>query len=410
MQPMEVFLLMFNKVMGVFKNVKITKYIVMLMSFLAVSALLIVLSIVFSDAVLAYNVEYDGAVIAQIEDKKVFKNAKFLAEECIASDNAEEYINTPELLLTLTLPDRIDNCAQTAHALLENSSNLIKCVALSVDGEQVAFYKDHDSLQAILDKKLKEYDVSGFENESEFIQNVEITEVYCPSDKYTSETEIFKKIDSLIVKTTTKVTREVSVAYKSITKKDSKKFVGYYAIGQKGVNGINNNVESVVCINGREIKRTKLEQEVVKEPINEIIVIGTAASSGTSGMIFPLPGAKSNYPITAYFGAIDSVHATPHKGMDFSAPYGTNIFAAKGGRVIYAGHSSNGYGYHVIISHGNGVNTVYAHASKLLVKKGETVTQGQVIAKVGSTGWSTGNHLHFEITVNGRYVNPGSYI
>ena len=97
MQPMEVFLLMFNKVMGVFKNVKITKYIVMLMSFLAVSALLIVLSIVFSDAVLAYNVEYDGDVIAQIEDKKVFKNAKFLAEECIASDNAEElqekYVN-----------------------------------------------------------------------------------------------------------------------------------------------------------------------------------------------------------------------------------------------------------------------------------------------------------------------------
>ncbi|MBO5726014.1 MAG: M23 family metallopeptidase [Clostridia bacterium] len=63
-----------------------------------------------------------------------------------------------------------------------------------------------------------------------------------------------------------------------------------------------------------------------------------------------------------------------------------------------------------MISHGNGVRTVYAQASKLLVKKGETITQGQVIAKVGSTGMSSGPHLHFEVIINGRYVNPGIYV
>ena len=399
---------MINRVVGAFKNIRITKYIVMLISFLVVSALLIVLSVVFSDAVFAYNVQYDGDVIAQIEDKSVFAEAKCLAKECIASENADNYIDTPELLLTLTLPNRIADTETTANAILENSSKLTKCVALNVEGKQVAFYKDRNSLQAVLDKKLTKYNIEGFENVSEFVQNVEITEVYCPNDGFTSESEILEKIDSLTVKTTAKITRDVNVAYSTITKKDPNKYVGYYAISRKGINGVNHNVESVVYVNGKEVKRTKLEQEVVKKPVDEIITIGTAASNGSSGMIFPLP-RDTRYIITTYFGAIDSWHSTPHKGIDYGTDYGTNILAAKGGTVVYAGYKSD-YGYHVIISHGNGVRTVYAHASKLLVKKGETVTQGQVIAKVGSTGMSSGPHLHFEVIINGRYVNPGIYV
>lgn len=98
-----------------------------------------------------------------------------------------------------------------------------------------------------------------------------------------------------------------------------------------------------------------------------------------------------------------------HTGIDISASSGTNILAANAGTVITAGWN-NSYGYMVMIDHGGGIVTLYAHASKLLVSKGATVSRGQVIAKVGSTGMSTGPHLHFEVRVNGVYKNPLEYL
>jgi murein DD-endopeptidase MepM/ murein hydrolase activator NlpD len=98
-----------------------------------------------------------------------------------------------------------------------------------------------------------------------------------------------------------------------------------------------------------------------------------------------------------------------HTGIDIAAAHGTNILAANAGKVISAGYNS-GYGYCVMIDHGGGIVTLYAHASKLLVKTGAVVTRGQVIALVGSTGMSTGAHLHFEVRVNGVYKNPLEYV
>ena len=94
-----------------------------------------------------------------------------------------------------------------------------------------------------------------------------------------------------------------------------------------------------------------------------------------------------------------------HAGIDIPASTGTNIIAAAAGRVAFAG-SQGGYGRTVIIDHGGGIMTLYAHCSQLLVSEGEQVTQGKVIAKVGSTGMSTGPHLHFEVRENGKYVDP----
>jgi murein DD-endopeptidase MepM/ murein hydrolase activator NlpD len=92
-----------------------------------------------------------------------------------------------------------------------------------------------------------------------------------------------------------------------------------------------------------------------------------------------------------------------------AAPSGTPIKAAAGGTVTTAGWN-NSYGYMLIVSHGNGVQTVYAHCSQLIAKNGQSVAQGQVIGKVGSTGYSTGPHLHFEIRVNGVLQDPQNYI
>ena len=98
-----------------------------------------------------------------------------------------------------------------------------------------------------------------------------------------------------------------------------------------------------------------------------------------------------------------------HNGIDIAAPYGTQIYAARAGRVTFSGWYQ-GYGRAVIIDHGDGVSTVYGHASKLLVRAGEMVRAGQPIALVGSTGIATGPHLHFEIRVNGRPLNPLKYL
>jgi len=98
-----------------------------------------------------------------------------------------------------------------------------------------------------------------------------------------------------------------------------------------------------------------------------------------------------------------------HFGMDFSAPIGTEIFATGDGEVVKVRRSYTGYGRHIVIRHGFGYETLYAHMSKTLVKKGQKVKRGEVIGLVGNTGTSTTSHLHYEVSKDGRKVNPAHY-
>ncbi|GFI61132.1 murein hydrolase activator EnvC [Clostridiales bacterium] len=98
-----------------------------------------------------------------------------------------------------------------------------------------------------------------------------------------------------------------------------------------------------------------------------------------------------------------------HTGYDIPAGYGSAVCAAEAGTVIYSGWMS-GYGNTIMINHGNGLVTLYGHNSSLTVSKGDTVTRGQQVAKIGSTGNSTGNHCHFEVRVNGSHTNPEPYL
>jgi len=123
------------------------------------------------------------------------------------------------------------------------------------------------------------------------------------------------------------------------------------------------------------------------------------------GMRWPLSGFR----ITTYFGGRGAFQRY-HTGIDLVAPYGTPIVAAKSGQVEVAGWSSFGYGFHVVLDHGGGVETLYAHMSRIAVRPGQWVEAGQVIGYVGSTGWSTGPHLHFEVRVNGVPRNPLAYL
>lgn len=132
-------------------------------------------------------------------------------------------------------------------------------------------------------------------------------------------------------------------------------------------------------------------------------------NNSAGGFVWPLAVTGK---ITSGFGNRNSPTAgasSNHQGIDISAATGTAIYAAKGGTVVTAAYSA-GAGNYVMINHGDGVFTIYMHASSLTVSKGDEVSQGQTIAKVGSTGISTGPHLHFGVSVNGAYVNPTNYV
>lgn len=156
-------------------------------------------------------------------------------------------------------------------------------------------------------------------------------------------------------------------------------------------------------------KALKELDETSKKLTEELKNMGEPTSIGTGTFTWPTPGTTW---ITSPFGyRIHPVTGkrTFHRGVDIGVSYGKNIYATDGGTVVHAGSYGN-YGLAVIINHGNGKSSLYAHNSKVLVKKGDIVIKGQAISKCGTTGLSTGPHLHFEIRNNGEPTNPLNYV
>ena len=157
--------------------------------------------------------------------------------------------------------------------------------------------------------------------------------------------------------------------------------------------------------NGQEIGREILMEEVYAEAVPKIVERGTKIPPT---YIKPISGGR----LSSGFGARSAPTkgaSTNHKGVDWATPTGTTVVASNAGTVVHAGWAS-GYGYAVYINHADGRQTRYGHLSKVLVKTGQTVSQGERIALSGNTGRSTGPHLHFEIRINGTAVNPLKYL
>jgi len=163
-------------------------------------------------------------------------------------------------------------------------------------------------------------------------------------------------------------------------------------------NEINKSVKQTVTQSEKEVEKQNTNTNTQKEN-------NTNSFYGVNFTVKPVSGV-----ITSRFGSKESIRYSAHKGIDIGAPNGTPIKAAASGTVACAGYTTGGYGNLVVISHGNNVETYYGHASKIYVKKGQNVSAGDVIAAVGSTGRSTGNHLHFEIRRNGNQINPQIYV
>ena len=158
----------------------------------------------------------------------------------------------------------------------------------------------------------------------------------------------------------------------------------------------------VATANMNEEIENKVEE--IEAEIEEQKEIESHTVQGVYLEVTPVSGT-----ITSRFGNRESIRTSGHTGLDIAAPYGTPIKAAADGTVTFAGYSG-GYGYVVKMDNGNGIETYYAHCSRLYVSAGDTIEAGDTIAAVGSTGNSTGNHLHFEIRVNGSVINPQNYL
>ena len=217
----------------------------------------------------------------------------------------------------------------------------------------------------------------------------------------------YKKSPISIKFTVTKTETEV-VKFKKETVKDDKLSTSYKEVTTEGKNGETKTTSQITYIDGRAVSEKVLDKEIISEVVNEVTTIGTNDNVGASlgKFSWPLPNYDT---ITSGFGPR---WGTNHNGLDISGSdvYGADIVASDGGTVILAQEDNSGYGRYVIIDHENGYKTLYGHCSKLCVSAGDKVSAGQKIAEVGSTGYSTGPHLHFEIIDNGTKIDPYPFL
>jgi len=216
--------------------------------------------------------------------------------------------------------------------------------------------------------------------------------------------KLSKEVPLITVVSTRQVTADEEIPYQVEVKKDDSLLPGEKIVVRKGVQGQRTVTYLITRENGLETGREICEQSIISEPLSEIVVKGSQtmlASRGTARVSWPCSGS-----IVSPFGMRGG---RMHEGIDIDAGYGSPVVASAGGTVISAGWEG-GYGKTVEISHGGGIVTRYAHLSTINVSGGQPVERGELIGLVGSTGYSTGPHLHFEVIIDGQKRNPVNFL
>lgn len=255
----------------------------------------------------------------------------------------------------------------------------------------------------VFDKKKKtEYQSVTIEQKVGYKpKSVRLTDVYTTG----SAVKALLNSKAITVKTVEKSTFAEIVKYKTVVKKSKHMYRGDSKVTQKGVNGKQVATAIITKENGKQVARKNVKIKVLKKMVKKVVVKGTKKrpkTAPTGKFIMPVSG----YTLSSTFGYR---WGRMHEGVDLACATGTPIHAADGGTIVRAGWYS-GYGKCVEISHGNGYLTRYGHCSKILVKTGQKVYQGQTIALVGNTGNSYGSHCHFEVRINGSARNPLKYV
>ncbi|OPX84492.1 MAG: Murein DD-endopeptidase MepM [Pelotomaculum sp. PtaB.Bin104] len=216
---------------------------------------------------------------------------------------------------------------------------------------------------------------------------------------------IIQKAPLINVIATREETLAEEIPYQIEIKNDDSLLVGEKKVIREGEPGQRVVTYRITRENGHEASRDVREQNIVCEPVNEIVAKGSqavlASRGGSARLKWPCAGR-----VISPFGMRDG---RMHQGIDLSAGYGSPITSSAGGTVIVAGWES-GYGKTVEVSHGGGMVTRYAHLSTISVSAGQQVDRGQLIGLAGTTGRTTGPHLHFEVIINGQQRNPVNYL
>ena len=296
--------------------------------------------------------------------------------------------------------------------------------AVYLDGELVGYTDEKKELQ----DKINLYIKSGDGKEVAFYEidsMPEYEEVYSKKDVTSNDEEIF---DTVIAKGTPYYKQ-----YAILVDKEEKYYVSSYDEAEEVINELkkkkSTNIKEITYSvkyssdeKQKETKTSTVVSKLYKKPVEKKKVSTTNYYSSGGGNI--RTGANISFSkvalgvnlkrpisgtISSRFGSRSSVRSSIHTGLDIAARLGTPIKAAAGGTVVHAGWKGS-LGKLIVISHGNGVQTYYAHCNSIGVSVGQKISQGEVIGKVGSTGNSTGPHLHLEIRVNGVAYNPQNWL
>ncbi|WP_349410884.1 M23 family metallopeptidase [Pseudalkalibacillus sp. SCS-8] len=256
--------------------------------------------------------------------------------------------------------------------------------------------KEDDTIESIVEK----YDIT---REELFELNPDLSELTKLKEGEKLIVKEYKPFAKVVVKE--RVTKEHKIAYDSEVKEDDTMPKGESKISQKGKDGKKSVQYEITSVNGEVTDKNVVAEEVLSEPVTEIKIKGTKVipSRGTGSFHWPTVGGY----ISSHKG---QRWGRQHKGIDIARPSNRAILAVDNGTVVSAGFNSGGYGNRIIINHNNGFKSVYAHLASMNVSVGQTVKKGQKIGVMGSTGHSTGVHLHFELYKNGALLNPLKYI
>jgi len=315
----------------------------------------------------------------------------------------------PKLSLRFYLGNSPISDKELKYSILSAVDKLVDGYAIIIDGNTTVALSDETLAKNVLEKFKQPY-ISGVPSEQiSFDKPVTIEKSRIPISKYMDTVDALAmlkgKSNPLInVKVVRNIEFNQNITFPVKEIKDNSIYSGRSTVFQKGISGIKKVAATVMLINGKETQRTVLNEKIVTSPKEQIVKVGTKALPPTMG--------TGNF-IRPYFGAISSRYGSRwggfHPGVDLAGSYGDPIKAADNG-VVRSASYNGGYGNLIIIDHNNGYATYYGHCSRIIVKSGNRVAKGDVIGYVGSTGNSTGPHLHFEVRQNGVTKNPLNYI
>lgn len=353
-----------------------------------------------------YKIVVEGKTIGYVESNSDYEEALAKVNDTISSDFGEECTLNPdaEVKGIIVSKDMLSSADELHDNIAELSEYMTDGFVLMVKGSDVCSFKTkadaEETLDIILDRFKVEGGTSTIREEFEICEK-QVSAASIKDAQTAAETLIAD--GTLNVKSTVDTVYVLTKDFETVEEEDdtlikgSKKVVSEGEVGEYSVDAV------IEYNNGVQVGKSILSETLLKEPVNEIVKVGTKEipNMGTGSYIMPASGRLSS----GYGGRWGRMH----NGIDIATSIGSPIKAADTGVVIFAGYQGS-YGNLVKIDHKNGYVTYYAHCSELLVSEGEAVTQGQLIAKVGNTGNSTGPHCHFEIQKDGTPLNPLSFL